>query len=53
MIAISGLNIMKINNYGNDFFYLFLISVIFLLFASWLFQVFGEGKLPLAGLTLI
>lgn len=28
-----------------NFIYLFLINVIFLLFASWLFQLFGEGKL--------
>lgn len=55
MIAISGWNIVKINNRGNFIFslYLFLINVIFLFLASWLFQGFGEDKLLLAGLTLI
>lgn len=55
MIAISGWNIVKINNRGNFIFslYLFLIDVIFLFLASWLFQGFGEDKLLLAGLTLI
>lgn len=33
--------------------YFFLINVVFLFLASWLFQGFGEGKLLLAGLTLI
>lgn len=34
-----------------NFICLFLVNVIFLLFASWLFQLFGEGKLLVACLT--